>query len=96
MPGSDPSENGYYTFDDAPYIFEGVEINENGVQSTSVEDYSQPSGENDFSEYLWMEHMEEFDREVMRKLEEEALMEECIEAMLEDERSTTTNTQSTE
>uniref|UniRef100_A0A0A9XLK2 Polyadenylate-binding protein-interacting protein 2B n=1 Tax=Lygus hesperus TaxID=30085 RepID=A0A0A9XLK2_LYGHE len=39
----------------------------------------------DFSEYMWMENEEEFDQEVMKQLEEEALMEQCIEAMLEDE-----------
>uniref|UniRef100_A0A0V0G895 Uncharacterized protein n=1 Tax=Triatoma dimidiata TaxID=72491 RepID=A0A0V0G895_TRIDM len=39
----------------------------------------------DFSEYMWMENEEEFDKQVMKQLEEEALMEQCIEAMLEDE-----------
>ncbi|KAF6216823.1 hypothetical protein GE061_001173 [Apolygus lucorum] len=34
---------------------------------------------------MWMENEEEFDQEVMKQLEEEALMEQCIEAMLEDE-----------
>ncbi|CAH1393285.1 polyadenylate-binding protein-interacting protein 2B [Halyomorpha halys] len=38
-----------------------------------------------FQEYMWMENEEEFDKEVMKQLEEEALMEQCIEAMLEDE-----------
>jgi len=42
------------------------------------------SFEDDFSEYLWMENEEEFDTEEMKRLEEEALMEQCIEAMLED------------
>lgn len=41
--------------------------------------------EDDFSEYLWMENEEEFDKLEMQRLEEEALMEQCIEAMLEDE-----------
>nr|BAN20638.1 unkown protein [Riptortus pedestris] len=44
-----------------------------------------PSTGPDFSEYMWMENEEEFDKEVMKQLEEEALMEQCIEAMLEDE-----------
>ena len=43
------------------------------------------SFDDDFSEYLWMENEEEFDTEEMKRLEEEALMEQCIEAMLEDE-----------
>ncbi|CAB0016743.1 unnamed protein product [Nesidiocoris tenuis] len=47
---------------------------------------SERTGEaSDFSEYMWMENEEEFDQEVMKQLEEEALMEQCIEAMLEDE-----------
>lgn len=41
--------------------------------------------EDDFSEYLWMENEEEFDKLEMQRLEEEALMEQCIEAMLQDE-----------
>lgn len=41
--------------------------------------------ENDFSEYLWMAEEEEFDKLEMQRLEEEALMEQCIEAMLDDE-----------
>ncbi|CAH1388355.1 unnamed protein product [Nezara viridula] len=39
----------------------------------------------DFTEYLWMENEEEFDEEVLKQLEEEALMDECMEAMLEEE-----------
>ncbi|KAL1461511.1 hypothetical protein WDU94_013400 [Cyamophila willieti] len=44
-----------------------------------------PIIDGDFSEYMWMENVDEFDKEVMQQLEEEALMEECIEAMLEEE-----------
>lgn len=40
-----------------------------------------PSREGDFSEYLWMENEEEFEQQIMQQLEEEALMEQCIEAM---------------
>lgn len=64
MPGSNPPENGFYTFEDSPYIFEGTEPNENGEQVNNGDGFNQQTGENDFSEYLWMEHMEEFDREV--------------------------------
>ncbi|XP_014282327.1 polyadenylate-binding protein-interacting protein 2 [Halyomorpha halys] len=39
----------------------------------------------DFTEYLWMENEEEFDEEVLKQLEEEALMDDCMEAMLEEE-----------
>ncbi|XP_026483071.2 microtubule-associated protein 1B [Vanessa tameamea] len=41
--------------------------------------------QDDFEDYMWMENEEEFDNQVMQQLEEEALMEQCIEAMLEDE-----------
>uniref|UniRef100_A0A1A9WND1 Ataxin-2 C-terminal domain-containing protein n=1 Tax=Glossina brevipalpis TaxID=37001 RepID=A0A1A9WND1_9MUSC len=41
--------------------------------------------EEDFSEYLWMENEEEFDKLELKRLEEEELMKECIDAMLEDE-----------
>lgn len=44
-----------------------------------------PNLDEDFSEYLWMENEEEFDKQEMQRLEEEALMEQCIEAMLQDE-----------
>lgn len=38
-----------------------------------------------FDDYLWMENEEEFEKTEMQRLEEEALMEECVEAMLEEE-----------
>ncbi|XP_039762609.1 neurofilament heavy polypeptide isoform X1 [Pararge aegeria] len=41
--------------------------------------------QDDFEDYMWMENQEDFDKQVMQQLEEEALMEQCIEAMLEDE-----------
>ncbi|CAG9577618.1 unnamed protein product [Danaus chrysippus] len=44
-----------------------------------------PPVPDDFEDYMWMENEEEFDKQVMQQLEEEALMEQCIEAMLEDE-----------
>ncbi|XP_013144612.1 PREDICTED: muscle M-line assembly protein unc-89 [Papilio polytes] len=44
-----------------------------------------PAAPDDFADYMWMENEEEFDKQVMQQLEEEALMEQCIEAMLEDE-----------
>ncbi|XP_053622345.1 nucleolar protein dao-5 [Plodia interpunctella] len=46
--------------------------------------YAAPAPD-DFADYMWMENEEEFDKQVMQQLEEEALMEQCIEAMLEDE-----------
>jgi hypothetical protein len=79
MPSNQSSENGLYAYEDTTYISESIE--NNGVEEFNA------SPEDDFSEYLWMENEEEFDKEVMQRLEEEALMEECIEAMLADENS---------
>ncbi|XP_013102925.1 polyadenylate-binding protein-interacting protein 2B [Stomoxys calcitrans] len=41
--------------------------------------------EPDFSEYLWMENEEEFDKTELQRLEDEDLMKECLDAMLDDE-----------
>lgn len=48
-----------------------------------------PSQQGDFSEYLWMENEEEFEQQIMQQLEEEALMQQCIEAMQADELTST-------
>ncbi|XP_057657561.1 polyadenylate-binding protein-interacting protein 2B [Diorhabda carinulata] len=77
MPGNQTADNGLYDYDDNSYFSEGIENN-------VVEDFN-TTPETDFSEYLWMEHEEEFDKEVMQRLEEEALMEECLEAFMNDE-----------
>ncbi|KAJ6638603.1 Polyadenylate-binding protein-interacting protein 2B [Pseudolycoriella hygida] len=61
---------------DSFYDIDNDDIDANEVDS---------SFDDDFSEYLWMENEEEFDSEEMKRLEEEALMEQCIEAMREDE-----------
>lgn len=47
--------------------------------------FAGPNFDEDFSEYMWMENEEEFDKQEMQRLEEEALMEQCIEAMIQDE-----------
>ncbi|XP_041761303.1 polyadenylate-binding protein-interacting protein 2B [Anopheles merus] len=39
----------------------------------------------DFAEYMWMENEDEFDMQEMQRLEEEELMDQCIEAMMMDE-----------
>ncbi|PNF30411.1 hypothetical protein B7P43_G12874 [Cryptotermes secundus] len=75
------SGNGYYGHDSSiiSYLSDSSDIG-NG------DDVDSPTLDGDFSEYMWMENEEEFDKQVMQQLEEEALMEQCIEAMLEDER----------
>ncbi|KAJ8980709.1 hypothetical protein NQ317_019203 [Molorchus minor] len=76
MPGNQSTDNGIYEYEETTYFSEGLE---NGIEEINA-----PT-ENDFSEYLWMENEEEFDKEVMQRLEEEALMEECLEAFMNDE-----------
>lgn len=80
IPGSG-SGNGYYGHESViSYISDASDI------GNGNDDLDSPTTDGDFSEYMWMENEEEFDKEVMQQLEEEALMEQCIEAMLEDER----------
>lgn len=75
------SGNGYYGHESSlGYV--SPDDSENGHQ----DDLDSPTLDGDFSEYMWMENEEEFDKQVMQQLEEEALMEHCFEAMLEDER----------
>lgn len=74
-----PTNNGFYGHDSSAYIPDGSDIG-NGADNEA------PTQDGDFSEYMWMENEEEFDKQVMQQLEEEELMEQCIEAMLEDER----------
>lgn len=69
--------NGYYNHD--------VSIISYLSDSDESDDFDSPTLDGDFSEYMWMENEEEFDQQVMKQLEEEALMEQCIEAMLEEE-----------
>lgn len=40
-----------------------------------------PTAPVDFQEYMWMEYEEDFDREVMERLEEEALLQESDHVM---------------
>lgn len=39
----------------------------------------------DFSDYLWMEDVESFDKQVLAELQEEEEMEQCMEEMLAEE-----------
>lgn len=68
----------------------GSTYGDGGGYDLDADDYDSPVDvdaflDDDFSEYLWMENEEEFDKEEMLRLEEEALMEECIEAMLDEQ-----------
>lgn len=71
------SGNGYYGHESGVISY---------LDSVEAEPDVQAGGDGDFSEYMWMENEEEFDKQVLQQLEEEELMEECLEAMLEEER----------
>lgn len=55
MPGNQTSDSGIYDYEENPYFSDELDNN--------VEEFT-PAPETDFSEYLWMEHEEEFDKEV--------------------------------
>jgi hypothetical protein len=54
---------------------------EEEILEFSSEDERGPS--NDFSDYLWMENEDEFEGEFYASLEEQELVNECLEAMAE-------------
>lgn len=60
--------NGFETYDDEPYFSEGIP-NHGPITNGAVEEYSPPVQDTDFSEYMWMENEEEFDKEVTYFLE---------------------------
>ncbi|XP_044741648.1 polyadenylate-binding protein-interacting protein 2 [Chrysoperla carnea] len=70
-------------------LFDEISTYSESVHTTNGNYYSEPDDhpvlDGDFSEYMWMENEEQFDRQVMAELEEEELIEQCMEAMLEDE-----------
>uniref|UniRef100_A0A182VZE5 Uncharacterized protein n=1 Tax=Anopheles minimus TaxID=112268 RepID=A0A182VZE5_9DIPT len=63
----------------------------NDPYDSDAESLSTPPNEgstgpaDDFAEYMWMENEDEFDMQEMQRLEEEELMDQCIEAMMMDE-----------
>lgn len=69
--------NGLYFYTDVSFDHDESDI----FSDISTSDNS----EVDFTEYLWMENEEEFDKIEWQRLEEEELMNQCIEDMLEDE-----------
>lgn len=85
IPSSGGLSNGYYNHD--------VSVISYLSDSDLSDDFDSPTIDGDFSEYMWMENEEEFDQQVMKQLEEEALMEQCIEAMLEEESEVYNNIQ---
>lgn len=62
IPSSNSIGNGYYNYGDTYFL----DNSENGTpnNSNSIEECDSPTTDGDFSEYLWMENEEEFDKEV--------------------------------
>lgn len=58
MPGNNTSNSGLYEYDENTYYAESLD--------NSVMEEFNDTAETDFSEYLWMEHEEEFDKEVSK------------------------------
>lgn len=54
---------------------------EDVIEFSSEDERSQ--NPNDFSDFLWMENEDDFESEVFEKLEEQELIEECLEAFNE-------------
>uniref|UniRef100_A0A182PGL3 Uncharacterized protein n=1 Tax=Anopheles epiroticus TaxID=199890 RepID=A0A182PGL3_9DIPT len=69
----------------------GVQYTNDPYESDGGDSMSTPPNEestgpaDDFAEYMWMENEDEFDMQEMQRLEEEELMDQCIEAMMMDE-----------
>lgn len=72
-----------------PFIFSvsgGHEatFDQDDFDTENQDEISSENAETSFEEYLWMENEEEFDKSELQRLEEEALMRECMENMQED------------
>jgi len=76
---SQESSTGYLSSDNS-------EAGQQEGESNPLYGSETPTAPDDFSEYLWMENEEEFDKQILQQLEEEALMEHCLEVMLDHER----------
>lgn len=63
------------------YVGSGDSYEESTSDYDEVLEYSSEGDANDFSDFLWMENEEEFEFQVFQSLEEQELMNECLEAM---------------
>ncbi|XP_077388085.1 polyadenylate-binding protein-interacting protein 2-like [Festucalex cinctus] len=64
-----------------PRLSQPAVVNGDAVPS----EQSGPADSDPFAEYMWMEHEEEFDRQVEEELWEEDFMERCFQEMLDEE-----------
>lgn len=65
------------------YFSDPYDSDPESMSTPPNEDHSGPA--DDFAEYMWMENEDEFDEQELQRLEEEELMDQCIEAMVLDE-----------
>lgn len=70
--------NGFYSYGDSPF-----DNDNDGFDNP--EETATDTNEVDFTEYLWMENEEEFDKIEWQRLEEEELINDCIENMFDEE-----------
>lgn len=59
-------------------------FDQDDFDTENQDDVGNENAEINFEEYLWMENEEEFDKTELQRLEEEALMRECMENMQDD------------
>lgn len=84
--------NGFNDYDEEHYFNDAAQ-NHNTPANGNGADFPAPVQDADFSEYMWMENEEEFDKEVLQRLEEEELMEQCMLQHMLDEPSQANNSQ---
>lgn len=63
VPPTNNTIGGFDSYDDEPYYSEGPTMHTAPTAGTP-EEYNPPADDTDFSEYMWMENEEEFDKEV--------------------------------
>lgn len=62
VPPTNNSINGFDSYEEEAYFADGSPTH--APIQNGVEEFIQPVEESDFSEYMWMENEEEFDKEV--------------------------------
>lgn len=60
-------------------------FDQDDFDTENLDDMGIEAADASFEEYLWMENEEEFDKTELQRLEEEALMKECMENMQDDD-----------
>lgn len=76
LPGSGGG-SGYHGFSEG--------LHDDDLDTESTDDFGSENAEQNFDEYMWMEHEEEFDKIEMQRLEEEELIKQCMENAQDDD-----------